>query len=122
MVCDEHPSSLYPFNYTNINSNRHSRQDESAYCSEIFREGADHVVTLHPNCQHDARVIPHAVGIIQLGICDVVVGNRIRARAETLAGRMPPVKYFANRGLKRKRGQATFLKSSLTPFLSGTGL
>jgi hypothetical protein len=34
-----------------------------------------------------------------LGICDVVVGNRIRARAETLAGRMPSVKYVANRGL-----------------------
>jgi glycosyltransferase involved in cell wall biosynthesis len=66
---------------------------------EALARGADYVVMLHPDCQYDARVIPHAVGIIQLGICDVVIGNRIRTRAETLAGRMPPVKYFANRGL-----------------------
>ena len=33
--------------------------------------GADVVVMIHPDYQYDARVIPHAVGLIELGICDV---------------------------------------------------
>ena len=40
-----------------------------------------------------------AVDIIRLGNCDVVLGNRIRSRAEALAGGMPLIKYLANRGL-----------------------
>jgi glycosyltransferase involved in cell wall biosynthesis len=61
--------------------------------------GADIVVMIHPDYQYDSRVIPHAVGIIELGICDVVVGNRIRSRQEAFRGRMPTYKYFANRAL-----------------------
>lgn len=66
---------------------------------EALARGADYVVMLHPDYQYDARIVPHAVGILKLGICDVMIGNRIRTRAETLAGRMPPIKYLANRGL-----------------------
>jgi glycosyltransferase involved in cell wall biosynthesis len=66
---------------------------------EALQHGADFVVMLHPDYQYDARVVPHAVGFLSLGICDVVLGNRIRTRAETLGGHMPPVKYFMNRGL-----------------------
>jgi len=66
---------------------------------EALRRGADFVVMLHPDYQYDARIVPHAVGFLKLGICDLVLGNRIRTRAETLGGKMPPVKYFANRGL-----------------------
>jgi glycosyltransferase involved in cell wall biosynthesis len=66
---------------------------------EALARGADYVVMLHPDYQYDARVVPHAVAFLKLGICDVVLGNRIRTRAETLNGRMPPIKYFANRGL-----------------------
>ena len=61
--------------------------------------GADFVVMLHPDYQYDARVIPAAVDVLRLGICDVVLGNRIRTRAEALAGGMPWVKYLSNRGL-----------------------
>lgn len=61
--------------------------------------GADIVVMIHPDYQYDSRVIPHAVGMIELGICDVVVGNRIRSRREALDGKMPVYKYFANRAL-----------------------
>ena len=64
-----------------------------------LERGADIVVMIHPDYQYDSRVIPHAVGIIELGICDVVVGNRIRSRKEAFAGRMPRYKYFANRAL-----------------------
>ncbi len=61
--------------------------------------GADVVVMIHPDYQYDARVIPHAVGIIELGICDVVLGNRVRSRKEALACGMPWWKYVSNRGL-----------------------
>jgi glycosyltransferase involved in cell wall biosynthesis len=61
--------------------------------------GADVVVMIHPDYQYDSRVIPHAVGMVELGICDVVLGNRVRSRAEALACGMPWWKYVANRGL-----------------------
>ena len=66
------------------------------YCLD---HGADIVVMIHPDYQYDARVIPHAVGIIELGICDVVLGNRVRSRAEALECGMPWWKYLSNRGL-----------------------
>ena len=62
-----------------------------------LEHGADVVVMIHPDYQYDSRIIPHAVGIIELGICDVVLGSRIRSRAEALAGGMPKYKYFSNR-------------------------
>ena len=61
--------------------------------------GADYVVMIHPDYQYDSRVIPVAVEILRLGICDVVLGSRIRSRGETLAGGMPVYKYVANRCL-----------------------
>jgi glycosyltransferase involved in cell wall biosynthesis len=64
-----------------------------------LRMGADFVVMIHPDYQYDARTIPAAIRILELGICDVVLGNRIRTRNEALAGGMPKAKYFANRGL-----------------------
>ena len=62
-----------------------------------LQRGAEFVVMLHPDYQYDARVIPATLEILRLGICDVVLGNRIRTRAEALAGRMPLPKYLANR-------------------------
>ncbi len=61
--------------------------------------GASHIVMLHADYQYDARVIPAAVEILRLGICDMVIGNRIRTRREALDGGMPISKYLANRGL-----------------------
>jgi glycosyltransferase involved in cell wall biosynthesis len=60
---------------------------------------ADIVVMIHPDYQYDSRIIPHAVGIIELGICDVVLGSRIRSRSEALSGGMPRYKYVCNRFL-----------------------
>ena len=59
--------------------------------------GADVVVMLHPDYQYDSRVVPHLVGLIELGICDVILGSRIRTRREALQGGMPHYKYLANR-------------------------
>jgi glycosyltransferase involved in cell wall biosynthesis len=64
-----------------------------------LEHGADIVVMIHPDYQYDSRVIPVAASIIELGICDIVVGSRIRSRGEALAGGMPKYKYFCNRAL-----------------------
>lgn len=61
--------------------------------------GADYVVMIHPDYQYDSRVIPVAIEIIRLGICDFVMGSRIRTRREVLEGGMPLYKYIANRCL-----------------------
>jgi glycosyltransferase involved in cell wall biosynthesis len=66
---------------------------------EALRRGADVVVMIHPDYQYDSRVIPHAVAFIELGICDVVLGSRIRSREEALRGGMPKYKYVSNRFL-----------------------
>jgi len=66
---------------------------------EALARGADVVVMIHPDYQYDSRVIPLAVGFIELGVCDVVLGSRIRSRAEALHGGMPVYKYLSNRVL-----------------------
>ena len=64
-----------------------------------LNRGADYVVMVHPDYQYDSRVVGAAVEFLRLGICDVVMGSRIRTRAEALDGGMPRYKYFANRML-----------------------
>ena len=66
---------------------------------EALRMGADIVVMIHPDYQYDARMIPALILPIQLNICDVMLGNRIRTRAEAMDGGMPFYKYLANRFL-----------------------
>ncbi|MFO1023098.1 MAG: glycosyltransferase family 2 protein [Planctomycetales bacterium] len=61
--------------------------------------GADYIVMVHPDYQYDSRVIPIAVEILKLGICDFVLGSRIRTRREALDGGMPVYKYLFNRML-----------------------
>jgi glycosyltransferase involved in cell wall biosynthesis len=79
--------------------------------------GADVVVMIHPDYQYDSRVIPHAVGFIELGVCDVVLGNRIRSRREARAGGMPRYKYYGNRVLTALENLA--LGQNLGDFHSG---
>ncbi len=64
-----------------------------------LESGADYIVMIHPDYQYDSRLIPVAIEVIRLGICDVVLGSRIRTRAEALSGGMPKYKYLANRCL-----------------------
>ena len=69
-------------------------------CYDYARKvGADQVVMLHADYQYDARVLPAVLLLLRLGICDVILGNRIRTRREALSCGMPASKYFANRGL-----------------------
>ena len=80
------------------NNRGYGGNQKTCYRTALER-GADIVVMIHPDYQYDSRVIPHAVGIIELGICDVVLGNRVRSRPEARSGGMPAYKYFANRFL-----------------------
>ena len=59
--------------------------------------GADYVVMIHPDNQYDARIAPVMVDLIRVGVCDIVLGNRIRTRREALDGGMPRWKYVVNR-------------------------
>jgi glycosyltransferase involved in cell wall biosynthesis len=61
--------------------------------------GAEIVIMIHPDYQYDSRVIPYASGFILTGICDVILGSRIRTRKETLNSGMPIYKYISNRFL-----------------------
>src|SRR6185437_4105826 len=67
--------------------------------------------------QYDSRVIPHAVGFLEMDICDVVLGSRIRSRAEALHGGMPVWKYLSNRFLTTVENLA--LGQNLGDFHSG---
>ena len=71
---------------------------KSCYKAALERD-PDIVVMVHPDYQYDSRIIPHALGFIELGICDVVLGSRIRTRREALDGGMPRYKYLVNRVL-----------------------
>ena len=82
-----------------------------------LERGADIIVMIHPDYQYDSRVIPHAVGFIELDICDVVLGSRIRSRDEALAGGMPFYKYLSNRFLTAVENTA--LGQNLGDFHSG---
>lgn len=62
-------------------------------------KGADYIVMIHPDYQYDSRLIPSALEILKLGVCDIVLGNRVRTRRECLVSGMPGYKYFANRFL-----------------------
>jgi glycosyltransferase involved in cell wall biosynthesis len=79
--------------------------------------GADYIVMIHPDYQYDSRLIPVAVEILRLGICDCILGSRIRTRAETLAGGMPVYKYISNRALTMIENVA--LGQNLGDFHSG---
>jgi glycosyltransferase involved in cell wall biosynthesis len=64
-----------------------------------LERGADIVVMLHPDHQYDPVLVPHFVGFVERGVCDVILGNRIRSRREALRGGMPAWKYLFNRML-----------------------
>ncbi len=62
-------------------------------------KGADAVVMIHPDYQYDPRIIPFALGFLETGVCDVVLGSRVRTRREALSSGMPVYKYISNRFL-----------------------
>ncbi len=69
-------------------------------CYDIALEhGADVVVMIHPDYQYDSSLLPLFTELIEKGICDVVLGSRVRTRKETCGSGMPLYKYLSNRFL-----------------------
>jgi glycosyltransferase involved in cell wall biosynthesis len=66
---------------------------------EALKDGADIVVMIHPDYQYEPKVVPYMTAFIKDGICDVMLGNRIRTRREAISGGMPYYKYISNRAL-----------------------
>jgi len=64
---------------------------------EALKRGADIVIMLHPDGQYDPRMVRGLLMPLELDICDITLGNRIRSRKETLKRGMPLVKYIFNR-------------------------
>lgn len=64
-----------------------------------LNEGADIVVMIHPDYQYDSTLTGKLIEPIIEGRFDVMLGSRIRTRAEALAGGMPLWKYIPNRFL-----------------------
>jgi len=64
---------------------------------KALESNAEVIVMLHPDFQYDSRVVGIMADLILLGICDVILGNRIRTRREALDGGMPIWKYLLNR-------------------------
>lgn len=75
--------------------------------NEALKRGADIIIMIHPDYQYDGRLSPLFAEIIEKGICDVVLGSRVRTRQECLGSGMPIYKYFSNRFL-------TFIENVVT--------
>jgi glycosyltransferase involved in cell wall biosynthesis len=67
--------------------------------TKALKEGVDIIVMIHPDYQYDATMTKELIRPLLDGWLDIMLGNRIRSRAEALAGGMPPYKYYSNRFL-----------------------
>lgn len=67
--------------------------------TQALRRGADIIVMIHPDYQYDATLTGYLIQPILEGRFDIMLGSRIRSRAEALAGGMPLYKYVSNRFL-----------------------
>lgn len=66
---------------------------------EALKRGANIIVMIHPDYQYDATLTEELIKPIIDGRFDIMLGSRIRSRAEALAGGMPFYKYISNRFL-----------------------
>jgi glycosyltransferase involved in cell wall biosynthesis len=79
--------------------NRGYGANQKTCYDEALRRGADIVIMIHPDYQYDSRLVPYIVGFIRDGVCDMILGSRVRTRRETIESGMPPWKYVSNRFL-----------------------
>jgi glycosyltransferase involved in cell wall biosynthesis len=84
---------------------------------EALARGADVILMVHPDYQYDPRLVPFFVGYVTSGVCDVMLGSRVRSRKETLDAGMPIWKYISNRVLTICENMA--LGQNLGDFHSG---
>jgi len=81
------------------NGNRGYGANQKTCYDEALRRGAEIVIMIHPDYQYDSSLAPLLAGIIENGVCDIVLGSRVRTRKECLDSGMPTYKYLSNRFL-----------------------
>jgi glycosyltransferase involved in cell wall biosynthesis len=67
--------------------------------TEALKREADIIIMIHPDYQYDSRLVPYILGFLEIGICDIILGSRVRTRKEALDCGMPAYKYIFNRFL-----------------------
>lgn len=84
---------------------------------EALKRKPDIVVMLHPDYQYDGSLTNKLIEPIIDGRFDIMMGNRIQTREQTLRGGMPLYKYIANRLLTV--GENIVLGQNLSEWHSG---
>ena len=79
--------------------NRGYGANQKTCYDQALKRGADIVIMIHPDYQYDSSLGPLFAELIGKGICDIVLGSRIRTRRECLDSGMPLYKYLSNRFL-----------------------
>jgi len=79
--------------------NRGYGANQKTCYDEALKRNPDIVIMIHPDYQYDSSLAPLFAEIIERGICDIVLGSRVRTRRECLESGMPLYKYLANRVL-----------------------
>jgi glycosyltransferase involved in cell wall biosynthesis len=79
--------------------NRGYGANQKTCYDEALKRQADIVIMIHPDYQYDSRLAQIFAKLISDGICDIVLGSRIRTRKECLESGMPLYKYISNRFL-----------------------
>ena len=77
--------------------NRGYGANQKTCYDEALKRHADIVIMIHPDYQYDSRLAPLFAELIDRGVCDIVLGSRVRTRKECLDSGMPIYKYVSNR-------------------------
>ena len=64
-----------------------------------LRRGAEIIIMIHPDYQYDSSLAGLFAEVIDKGVCDIILGSRVRTRRECLDSGMPLYKYLSNRFL-----------------------
>jgi len=79
--------------------NRGYGANQKTCYDEALKRSADIVIMIHPDYQYDSSLAPLFAELIEKGICDIMLGSRVRTRRECLDSGMPFYKYLSNRFL-----------------------
>ena len=81
------------------NENKGYGANQKTCYDEALRRNADIIIMIHPDYQYDSSLAPLFAEIIEKGVCDIILGSRVRTRKECLDSGMPFYKYLSNRFL-----------------------
>ncbi len=79
--------------------NRGYGANQKTCYDEALKRDAGIVIMIHPDYQYDSSLAPLFTELIEKGICDILLGSRVRTRRECLDSGMPLYKYLSNRFL-----------------------